>query len=110
MGPIEEAVRKEVPEGSALAEIAYKLALTLDAGDGSTAMARELRAVLGELRQQRPWANDASSFKKERKRQAKWAMMQEGEWEWSDEADDWIRIDEYRSAPSVEALGVDDGI
>jgi hypothetical protein len=51
MGPIEAAVRKEVPEGSALAEIAYKLALTLDAGDGSTAMARELRAILAELRQ-----------------------------------------------------------
>ncbi len=50
MGPIETAVRKEVPEGSALAEIAYKLAFTLDEGEGSTAMARELRAILADLR------------------------------------------------------------
>jgi hypothetical protein len=92
MGPIETAVRKEVPEGSALAEIAYKLAFTIDEGDGSTAMVRELREILAELRQQKPWASDAKFYRKERKRQAKWAMMQEGKWEWSDEEDDWIRV------------------
>ena len=53
MGPIETAVRKEVPKGSALSEIAYKLAFTLDEGDGSTAMVRELREILKELRPKR---------------------------------------------------------
>jgi hypothetical protein len=98
MGPIEKAVRKEIPEGSTLAEIAYKLAFTLDEGDGTTAMARELRAILAELKQQKPWANDASAFRKQQKRNAKWALMEEGEWEWSDEADDWVRIDKEEVA------------
>jgi hypothetical protein len=48
MGPIEEAVRKEIPEGSAVSEIAYKLAFSLDEGQGSVAMARELRTILAE--------------------------------------------------------------
>jgi hypothetical protein len=50
MGPIETAVRKEVPDTGALAEIAYKLAFSLDNGDGSVAMVKELRTLLAELR------------------------------------------------------------
>jgi hypothetical protein len=70
MGPIETAVRKEVPEGSALAEIAYKLAFTLDEGDGSVAMVRELRSILDAVRERRPFPT-AHVPKYE---------MQDGEW------------------------------
>jgi hypothetical protein len=94
MGPIETKVRAEVKAGSALAEIAYKLAFTIDEGEGSVAMVRELREILKELGTKKPWANDALSYRQERARQAKWAAMQEGEWEWSDEENDWVRVDE----------------
>lgn len=101
MGPIETAVKAEIGENSsALAEIAYKLAFTLDEGEGSTSMVRELRSILAELRQQKPWSNDAAAFRgnkaarMERKRQAKWVMMREGKWEWDDDADDWVRVDQ----------------
>lgn len=94
---IEEAVKKEIPnEGSALAQLALLLARNLDLGEGGAAAVRELRAVLKELSQQKPWANDGREYKrearKERKRQAKWAQMTEGEWEWSDDEDDWVRV------------------
>jgi hypothetical protein len=50
MGRIEKAVRAEIEEGSALAEIAFALARDLDLGSGSASAARELRAILHELK------------------------------------------------------------
>jgi hypothetical protein len=92
MGPIEQAARKEIPEGSAIAEIAYKLAFSLDEGDGSVAMAKELRSILAEERQRKP--SDNKAYRMQKLQEAKWAMMQEGEWEWSDEAGDYVRVDD----------------
>jgi hypothetical protein len=52
MGPIEAKVREEITESSALAEIAFALAEQLDMKDGGAAAARELRAILRELKTQ----------------------------------------------------------
>jgi hypothetical protein len=89
---IEEAVKREInDEGSALAQLALLLARNLDLGEGGAAAVRELRAILKELREKRPVV-DHLEARKERKRQAKWAQMLEGSWEWSDEEDDWVRV------------------
>jgi hypothetical protein len=56
MGPIEERVREEVKQDSALAEIAYKLAFTIDEGDGSVAMVKELRNSLRDLNVEKRWS------------------------------------------------------
>jgi hypothetical protein len=53
MGPIETAVRKEIPDSTALAEVAYTLAEALDEKSGGASAARELRALLAELRPKR---------------------------------------------------------
>jgi hypothetical protein len=48
-GPLERSIREAHPEGGPMVELAAKLALIMDAGDGSAAVAKELRAVLTEL-------------------------------------------------------------
>jgi hypothetical protein len=93
IGPLERSIRDEHPDGGPLVELAARLALILDAGDGSAALAKELRAILTELRQRKP-SRDPKAVRMERKRQSKWVMMTEGKWEWDDDADDWVRVDQ----------------
>jgi hypothetical protein len=54
MSTIEQAIRERYPEGGPEVELAAKLAFIMDAGDGSAAIAKELRLVLAELRQRLP--------------------------------------------------------
>jgi hypothetical protein len=49
IGPLERSIRDEHPDGGPLVELAARLALIMDTGDGSAAVAKELRAVLAEL-------------------------------------------------------------
>jgi hypothetical protein len=73
MGPIESAVRNEIDEGSALAEIAFALAFQLDNGEGGASSARELRFILSHLKTEqsrKAVADDPVSILRGRKRQA----------------------------------------
>jgi hypothetical protein len=56
-GPIEAEIRKAHPEGGPLVEIAAKLAQTIDIGDGSVSMVRELRSILDELGTEKRWGD-----------------------------------------------------
>ena len=49
LGKVEQRVRQEVPEGSALAEIAFVLAKSLD-DEPSASAARELRLILAQIK------------------------------------------------------------
>jgi hypothetical protein len=60
MGAIEETIRKQYPESSPLTELAYRLAQTLDLGDGSVAMVKELRSILRELSHEDQWSPSVS--------------------------------------------------
>ena len=79
-------------------ELAARIARDIDNNAGSANLAKELRELLAELKKQKPWANNALAHRQERARQRKWAQMEEGEWEWSEALNDWIRVDEEEEA------------
>jgi hypothetical protein len=90
-GPLERSIREKYQEGDPLTELAAKLAFILDVGEGSAAVAKELRTLLATLK---PRASEAARHvaRMERAHQGKWAMMREGTWKWAD--GDWVRVDD----------------
>jgi hypothetical protein len=90
-GPLERSIREKYQEGDPLTELAAKLAFILDVGDGSAAVAKELRAILATLK---PRASELARevARMERAQAGKWAMMREGTWKW--DGRNWVRVDD----------------
>jgi hypothetical protein len=74
MGPIEAKVREEITEPSALAEIAFALAESLDLRAGGASAAKELRALLEILTTKEEKTRRAQKAREERAREGNWAL------------------------------------
>jgi hypothetical protein len=94
LGAIEDALKTEIDETTVLQKLAFKLAREIDLDSGGIAAFRELRTLLTVIKQDRSYRSPAEreERRRERKREAKWAQMPEGEWEWSEAADDWVQL------------------
>jgi hypothetical protein len=76
MGPIEAKVREEITEPSALAEIAFALAESLDLRSGGASAAKELRALLEILVEREKREKRSRDARAERQRLGNWAMRE----------------------------------
>jgi hypothetical protein len=74
MGPIEAKVREEITEPSALAEIAFALAESLDLREGGASAAKELRALLKILTEGEQKNRRLRAAREDRQRLGNWAL------------------------------------
>lgn len=77
MGPIEAKVREEITEPSALAEIAFALAESLDMRAGGASAAKELRARLEILVERERKERRARERREQRQREGNWVLYED---------------------------------